>query len=176
MGGGAIAITSNGLLILSKQGRLTLAAAGLLAPTGSGSFDWRDQRSDMDLHELLVAGIERELREECKYDRADICETIILGYGRDMSRGGKPDFFAVSLVTKAPTVDRAEIGFIDQHESFDIRSDDAAMLKRRIDQIRYDIASRASKAVLANLWLLSEELNSTATGRIIQFINDGNLS
>ncbi|MBK5088393.1 hypothetical protein IQ287_20730 [Burkholderia sp. R-69927] len=169
MGGGTLAIARSGQLYLSKQGKLTLAARGLLAPTGSGSFDWRDQWFKRNLHQLIVTGIERELREECAYTKKDIEETIILGYGRDIRRGGKPDFFAVSFVNKPPEIDHAEIGFIDQHQVFDIESTDETDLREKLNLIRDSIAGSASKAVLINLQLLADA-ESPILIKILEFI------
>jgi len=154
LGGGTLAITRSGKLLASKQGRLSLVATGLLAPTGSGSFDWADQRGVNSLTALVVRGVERELLEECNYQPGDLLGTRVLGFARDLRRGGKPDFYAVTLVEGEPSVGRTEVGFIDQHESFDLDATSAPALVARLTQIAEDVKGRSSTALVANLHML----------------------
>jgi hypothetical protein len=154
LGGGTLAITRSGKLLASKQGRLSLVATGLLAPTGSGSFDWADQRGVDTLSALVVRGLERELLEECDYQPGDLCGTRVLGFARDLRRGGKPDFYAMTLVEGEPSVGRTEVGFIDQHEAFDLDATSAPALVARLAQIAEQVKGRSSTALLANLHLL----------------------
>jgi hypothetical protein len=154
LGGGTLAITRSGKLLASKQGRLSLVATGLLAPTGSGSFDWADQRGVDTLTTLVVRGLERELLEECDYEPRDLLGTQVLGFARDLRRGGKPDFYAVTLVEGEPSVGRTEVGFIDQHEAFDLDATSVPALVARLMQIAEQAKGRSSAALLANLHML----------------------
>ena len=73
---------------------------------------------------------------------------------RDLRRGGKPDFYAVTLVEGEPSVGRTEVGFIDQHESFDLDATSVPALVARLTQIADEVKGRSSTALLANLHLL----------------------
>lgn len=154
LGGGTIAITRTGKLLLSKQGRLSLVASGQLAGTGSGSFDWADQKGVDTLAGLVRRALERELLEECDYTAEDLRGTHLLGFARDLKRGGKPDFFAVTLVSGEPKVSRAEVGFIDQHESFDLDGTTVEAMVDRLKRIENEIRNRASAGLLANMHML----------------------
>lgn len=154
LGGGTIAITRTGKLLLSKQGRLSLVASGLLSGTGSGSFDWDDQKDVAHLGDLVKRALERELLEECDYVPGDLHGTLLLGFARDLRRGGKPDFYALTFVAAEPKVSRAEVGFIDQHESFDLDGTTVEALVARLGQIEGEIRSRASAGLMANMHML----------------------
>ncbi len=69
-------------------------------PSGSGSADPSDIVSGGTLQEFVLGGMERELLEETGLDpfRTDLVNTKFLGYARLLERGGKPDFFGVSLL------------------------------------------------------------------------------
>lgn len=160
IGGGTLAITPGGKIIISKQGRLTVVASGLLAPSGSGSFDWSDFKKSSNIFGPLIQyGLERELKEECNFQRKDIKSTIILGMARDLARGGKPEFFAVTLLNRdvvniRPEIQKNEIGFIDQHEFIDITSLSAKHLKEQIKTWLGDNRDRCSSALVMNIKLL----------------------
>lgn len=163
MGGGTLAVTHDGYLITSKQGRLALVASGLYAPAGAGSFDWRDLRPAMTLNELVKAGLERELQEECGYARKDLVRTLILGYGRDMTRGGKPDFFGITLVnSKAdPSITTHEVGFVDHHNPIRLSAETPAGLREEIRAISKEHAAQASPSLLMNLEFLAAADDAT---------------
>lgn len=171
LGGGTLAITRDGYLLVSKQGRLALLSAGLYAPAGSGSFDWGDARHARTLAELVKAGLERELREECKFTREEVRRTIILGFGREMTRGGKPDFMGVSLVQAEaePRIRIAEAGFIDQHHPIRLSATDAASLKAELVDIRQREYWHASGPLLTAMQLLIDAQPQTHEA-ILQFM------
>jgi hypothetical protein len=83
----------------------------MLGPSGSGSLDWEDidscrsRNNDMMLQDLLRLGMERELSEEigARVGTA-YCRTAITGYARLLSRGGKPEFFGLT-VTRQPAAE-----------------------------------------------------------------------
>src|SRR5215207_5420508 len=50
------------------------------------------------LSALVIPAMERELAEECGIPRSAIERTIIIGYARLLHRGGKPEYFGVSIV------------------------------------------------------------------------------
>lgn len=100
IGACTVAITSDGRLVIPAQSLKAAQYPGMLMPSGSGSVDPGDAESERTLQEFVIAGMERELLEETGLDpfRRDLCETRLLGYARLLERGGKPDFFGISLL------------------------------------------------------------------------------
>jgi hypothetical protein len=156
MGGGTIAITQDGYLIVSKQGRLTQVASGLHSPTGSGSFDWADRKDVRTFADVIRNGLVRELREEGGFREQDVGATWLIGYGRDLQRGGKPEFFGVTLVNAEPKIGNPEIGFIDHHIKHPLRTTTREELKTSLELISRDVGPRASTALVVNLRLLAD--------------------
>lgn len=79
--------------------------ASRFMPTGSGSLDYADFHEKEDLRQMIVRGAERELAEESSLRKmlgdeafAKKVNTTVIGYYRDMERGGKPEFCCVSRI------------------------------------------------------------------------------
>lgn len=85
------------MIVIAQSARNT-ASAGLLAPSGSGSLEPGDIAVGMSLQEILAGAMERELREECHLGADIDVRTLVSGYGRWVQRGGKPEFFGVSII------------------------------------------------------------------------------
>lgn len=166
MGGGTLALTPGGKLLLSKQGRLAAVAAGLLAPAGAGSFDWSDQRGAQSFGALIRTGLERELREECGLQPQHIVRTIVLGMSRQLARGGKPDFYGVTLLegrasALQPRVHAGEIGLVDHHDCIALVGGGANNLRQQIEEWLSREREHCSPALLMNLRLLMEASEET---------------
>lgn len=107
MGISTLAFTSDDQLLVVHQSPHNVASARLLAPSGSGTLEPRDLSAagaGASLQEVLVHGMERELREEAGIGPDDILETRVVGFGRWLERGAKPEFFAVTRL-KIPAED-----------------------------------------------------------------------
>lgn len=105
IGVSVLAITSDKYLCLWEQSDRTQYSSGLLVPTGSGSLNWKDLRKvpSRNLIEIVTLGAQRELREECKRRgrtelSKDIVRTEVIGFFRNYSRAGKPEFVLISLL------------------------------------------------------------------------------
>lgn len=98
VGVSTIAVTVDGAVLLVRQSRRNSDSIGLLAPSGSGSLEPRDWSSDQTLEQLVCAGAEREMCEESLVLPSEIVESHAIGWGRWLERGGKPEFFCVSLL------------------------------------------------------------------------------
>lgn len=95
--------TSDGQLVLWRQSGSAQQSSNRLAPTGSGSCDWRDwaaNSGDTSLVKLLTRAMEREFGEESHLLKRALAgekvQTRILGYFRWLRRGGKPEFVGIS--------------------------------------------------------------------------------
>lgn len=102
IGTNTLAICRDGQLILWRQGKKNQRSSMLLAPTGSGSMDYCDYESASStfLKDIVVAGMNRELEEECHVEggqiRDIIADTLIIGYYRWVGNAGLPGFLGVS--------------------------------------------------------------------------------
>jgi hypothetical protein len=101
IGVSTLAFTRDGKMVVTVQSASSAQSAGLLAPSGSGSADLEDlQQAGNDFHTFLTRAMERELLEECGLANAGagLVRTRLIGYARLLDRGGKPEFFGVSLL------------------------------------------------------------------------------
>lgn len=100
VGSCTIAITNDGKFVIPAQSLRAAQYPGMLMPSGSGSADVVDLDHSSTLQELMIRSMERELLEETGLEpyRTDLVETKLLGYARLLERGGKPDFFGISLL------------------------------------------------------------------------------
>ena len=111
LGASTIAFSRDGTLLLVQQTRSNAQSVGLIAPSGSGSLDWEDVGLDKDLFSIVATGAARELVEECGLDikETEFDHTIssdvvarkflrIFGFSRMVHRGGKPEFYCISVL------------------------------------------------------------------------------
>lgn len=91
-----VAFTTDGRLLVVTQSRRNVPSGNRLAPSGSGSAEPKDLAGASSLGDVVIAAMEREMREECGLrDEIDV-ETRVLGWGRWLERGARPEFFGVS--------------------------------------------------------------------------------
>src|SRR6266540_3370668 len=96
-----LAFTSDRLLLVVHQSQRNVASGRLLAPSASGTLEPADMVAVGDgasLQDVLVHGIERELYEEAGIGADAVLETRVVGFGRWLERGAKPEFFAVTTL------------------------------------------------------------------------------
>lgn len=96
-----LAVTADGQLVLVPQSRRNVGSPLLLAPSGSGSLsptDLNDHRSQV-LQGIIRRGMERELREETGIRQDEIRTTSVVGFGRWLERGAKPEFFGITQLS-----------------------------------------------------------------------------
>lgn len=115
-----VAITRDLRVILTVQPKRAAQNADLLVPSGSGSADFTDARGDGGFQEFLARAMERELWDECGLAGIDRCvaSTHITGFARLIRRGGKPEFFGVTLLdldSEAVERETHETGLVSAH-------------------------------------------------------------
>ncbi len=96
-----IALTKDKYMVFWKQNDKNQIRAGKIVSTGSGSCDYADlvkvENENYSFPLTIKKAMERELREENKLGAGvSIQETVIVGYFRWISRGGKPEFVGFS--------------------------------------------------------------------------------
>ena len=99
--------TKDGYIFVFRQAGNAGYNANYYMPTGSGSMDYVDFKEGEDLRQMVIRGAERELAEESSLKKllgdeafASLLHTTVIGYYRDMERGGKPEFCCVSRIDK----------------------------------------------------------------------------
>ncbi|MFB9903649.1 hypothetical protein [Allokutzneria oryzae] len=99
VGVSTIAVTTDGFLLATVQSARNSASPLLLAPAGSGTLEPKDAEDRTDLTEIVRAAMERELLEETGLRPEELLTTHVLGFGRWMERGAKPEFFGLTLLS-----------------------------------------------------------------------------
>lgn len=119
LGVDVLAVTDDGRVLITRQGRGTEVSQQLLAPSGSGSVDWADFHPDDDLNTVLRRAMAREMREElglAKAQTPSLDSIVLLGYARLSNLAGKPQFFgAVRIPSIVQRVTASERRYIDDH-------------------------------------------------------------
>jgi hypothetical protein len=105
--GGDILAVGDGFFWLQWQGGHNVQSKDTYAASGSGSFDWAQDRPGLgELVPLVKAGMLRELREEMGLRRQDVpsqADTRVIGYARTNGLGGKPAFYGVCRIDDVKT-------------------------------------------------------------------------
>lgn len=108
-----LAFTSDDLLLMVHQSQRNVASARLLAPSGSGTLEPDDLTGagiGSSFQGVLTHGMERELCEESGVNVSDVLKTRVIGFGRWLERGAKPEFFGITrLKISARDVSAAKI-------------------------------------------------------------------
>lgn len=148
IGMSTLVVTSDNYLIIPRQGNLSNANSGRLAPSGSGSAGKAEFKKPQNFKQLLATAMEREFKEECNVGDKFVIITEIIGYARLLERGGKPDFFGVSSINAT----KDELGLknvrIFQDGEFVVQGDEQASTNVRISE--YGLTSQ-DKIILVKL-------------------------
>lgn len=99
IGVSTLAITADDHLVVVLQSRGSGSSAGMWAPSGSGSLEPRDVLDGASLEETVSHGAVRELREECVIREEDVRGSCLIGYGRWLEHGGKPEFITLTALS-----------------------------------------------------------------------------
>jgi hypothetical protein len=103
---------------------LTLEPADLMAAGDHAS-----------LQDVLVHGMQRELCEETGIGLDDVLETRVIGFGRWLERGAKPEFFAVTRL-KIPAAHIPDLKISSGEKIF---TDGAHAFFVDLDQLRQEL-------------------------------------
>ena len=162
IGVSTLAFTEDSRLVVVHQSRRSAQSPGLLAPSGSGSAEPRDAAGAGTMQAFLARAMERELFEECGLEGSGAgVRTLVVGYSRDLHRGGKPEFFGVSRVDvpyAALSRSRRERTYVEAIDPAAVKLRDPADLARALARFREDRESEFSLALHVNVLLLTEAL------------------
>ncbi len=123
LGADTLAVVSDGRILVTRQSAKNQLSGRLLAPSGSGSMDWKDLRKADDLISVVKRAMRREMLEELgigKADAPDFESIRVLGFARLTHLGGKPQFFGVTRLNGASERIRGiEKRYIADHVTID---------------------------------------------------------
>lgn len=146
LGCSTIGFTKDFYILVWVQGSTTQFSKDLLIPTGSGSSNFYDLRNS-NLQKTVIRTMERELMEETQADKSvdnSLNKTIILGFYRWVTRGGKPEFTGI---TKLPGT--ADLYKPDPKEARTERSASFKFPVKSIDELPKAIEQILSKKHLS---------------------------
>jgi 8-oxo-dGTP pyrophosphatase MutT (NUDIX family) len=159
VGVSTLALTSDDVLVISRQGERSAVSASLLAPSGSGSADWADARRAAGLRDFLVRVAERELREECGLPRDTPMTSQVLAYARLLHRGGKPEFYCFTQL-EVPyaeiRVRRQERALMFEHEA--LRIDEPHLIRKQLARFFREHESSLSPVLQSHARFFDEAL------------------
>ena len=152
--------TKDGYIFVFRQAGNAGYNANYYMPTGSGSMDYVDFKEGEDLRQMVIRGAERELAEESSLKKllgdeafASLLHTTVIGYYRDMERGGKPEFCCVSRIDKTKE-DVSE--YIHASEKEIAQKSDKPLLLADKDTWKDKILPEASLSLKMNYKFLEE--------------------
>ena len=109
LGASTLGFSRDGYLMIVHQDKHNHQSREMLAPSGSGSLDWRDVAASGagDFLDLVRYGARRELEEESSLlddetGRGHIASAVkLVAFSRMLHRAGKPEFYCVGLIGAA---------------------------------------------------------------------------
>ena len=96
IGVSTIAVSNDGYAIILRHNNKTAISSDKLLPSGSGSMNYSDLQKNEDFRTSIIKAAERELCEETHIPLNVIQKTQIIGFYRDLNRGGKPEFCCIT--------------------------------------------------------------------------------
>lgn len=116
VGASVLAITTDGRFVAIAQTESNETSGGLYAPSGSGSIEPKDFAGEMEVSfdQLVIRAALREMSEEAAINGSDVAATAFLGFGRWMTKAGKPEGFTlVALSIDSHEVTRRRVSRAD---------------------------------------------------------------
>jgi hypothetical protein len=104
IGVSTILVTSDDVIYTHVQNSAVAFNRKKIVPSGSGSVDYSDLAGHTDFKQIIIHSAERELKEETMVDVDKLRQegiqvnTRIIGFYRDLSRGGKPEFCCLTQI------------------------------------------------------------------------------
>lgn len=156
--------TKDGYFYVFRQAGNAGYNADYYMPTGSGSMDFKDYRKGEDFRQIIIRAAERELKEESSIQKlmgkqafSEHVHTEVVGYYRDMERGGKPEFCCLSFID----MEISEIGeFIQPSETEIAHNSRVPVLFSNPGQWQEEILPDASLSLKMNYRFLEGYLKS----------------
>lgn len=162
-----LAFTSDGKIIITTQTGDSAQSANLLAPSGSGSADFKDlENKTITFHDFITNAMERELLEECGLDENmnGFVNSHVIGFARLLHRGGKPEFFGVSFVNKSSDllkVTDKEAMFITNIDRIKVNRTEIGELRNNLARFQEEREIAFSFLLYLNFRFLEDYLNSS---------------
>ncbi|WP_342037158.1 hypothetical protein [Brevibacterium ammoniilyticum] len=115
IGVSTFALSTDDKVLIVEQTARNHSSQGLLAPSGSGSLEPEDH--SVSLAPFILNGANRELLEETGITDDQIRTSHLIGFGRWLERGAKPEFFAVTLLNDSAANIEERRGAVSRSEA-----------------------------------------------------------
>ena len=97
-----------------------------------------------------------------------LVRTIVLGMSRQLARGGKPDFYGITLLhgqasALQPRIHAGEIGLVDHHDAIALSARNPRELCEQIEEWLHRQREHCGSALLINLRMLINASEATHT-------------
>lgn len=159
VGCSSLAITADDRLVIVAQSATAAQYASQLMPSASGSASWSDLDGCTSFTGFLRRVMERELAEECGIPSKLIAHTQLIGYQRQLDRGGKPEFYGVSFLSCAfDELDANADVFTADIEGIDLAGAPLESLQEILDAFRDERQTSFSFSLYVNLAFLEHHL------------------
>ncbi|MEM7094638.1 MAG: hypothetical protein AAF567_16660 [Actinomycetota bacterium] len=136
LGANVLAFTDDGFLKLWHQSDNNHYSQNMLIATGSGSWDIRDLRGARTIEDAAVKAMERELAEEAP--GSSVRRTRLIGFWRDLERGGFPGFLGIALLADTEKALRADGREVEDR-------DDSAFPASSVDELQVTVTGLLAK-------------------------------
>ncbi|OLS20256.1 MAG: hypothetical protein HeimC3_41410 [Candidatus Heimdallarchaeota archaeon LC_3] len=163
IGVNTIAITNDKKIVIGEQTEHGQQAINQLAPSGSGSADYKDFKpinEENNFIQCILDATNRELKEECNLKHLPH-KTMLIGFTRLLNRGGKPDFFSISYLKdissediKKARIARKEKPFVKKIMFEEIFDFNPIGITKALDNIYEKYKNRISFALYLNIEIL----------------------
>ncbi len=147
IGCSTIGFTKDNFIILWTQGSNNMFSKDLLAPTGSGSVNYSDL-THRNLQQTVIKTMERELSEETIYqpdrseknqtdfNKVEPNKTLILGFYRWVTRGGKPEFTGITKLAGNASEYKPRLGEMRSRAPLKLKVSEFNNLPKIIEEIK----------------------------------------
>lgn len=164
IGVSTLAMTNDGYLLIMRHNNRVAITPNTLHPSGSGSMDYADINQVETLNEAIVNGAERELMEETGIKKENIEYTRIIGFYRDLNRGGKPEYCCITKLNKPKSTVFNSISpdSSEQRDDFDLSikiTRDKVFVFDALDTFIEDRIKQCSCALVMNYFMLCKHSN-----------------
>ena len=163
---------TSGKIVITGQGTGNLQSPGLLAPSGSGSFDWDDfvGSGRGNVHPVAYGMLRELLQETCRIDIATLrtvdlgIRFFLTGYGRMLHRGGKPEFYGVACMNmnylERIGAWKSEKPFVSSHHMMEMKSMDPRSVLDALEKFSSENAATLSHPLWMGIELFKTYLEA----------------
>lgn len=158
IGVSTLAVSEDGYTVLLRHNNRSAMFTDKLQPSGSGSVDYADMKGTSDFRLCITRAAERELREETGIPADTVVVTKVIGFYRDLNRGGKPEFCCLSFLkyNRYDLTEHIRPSKSEQRDDFQLVRlfDQGRLIYKTLSDIEPVIGKECSLSLSMNLFML----------------------